>query len=587
MQMFDYSGLNPEQHEAVFSDHPRILCLAGAGTGKTQVLTSRVARLWEADTSPDNMLCLTFTRAAGAEMKERVIKLIGTDGKKLFCNTFHAFCVDVIREYADLLGYDANFSVYDRQECDELMTGVLNDGQYNITVKKFTEYRAGKTEGMTAIVRKQAERASKEYDYRLRRNNAFDFDGLISTVKKAMGNNAEIRSELRSRYTYVFVDEFQDTDPEQWAIIQSMAPDNLFIVGDDFQSIYGFRGSDITIILGLARNPHWQTVKLERNYRSAQPIISAANALIRHNEQTEKKLTTDKEGMAVDFREPDDDDAEIVDITGRLKANQQLGRQKTTAVLARTNKQLDNAKAILRAHNIPCETAAAADNPLTGKGARELLAWVTAIENPQDDAAMHRVAAAEMSKADLLTAELIQLNGTGSFLDALRTTEAGTAFLDNYNGLVQAFVSSQDTVFGVNRLSLSLGIDAPGALFQIGEWQQRQTNLGESATAADLLAYVRLANVADKPAKERDASKTHLLTVHGSKGLEFDEVFIIGAVQGSFPSRGDIREERRLFYVAVTRAREYLNVSSPRAMADWGGTPRPATRSQFIEEARI
>jgi DNA helicase-2/ATP-dependent DNA helicase PcrA len=583
--MIDYSGLNPEQYEAVFSDRDRILCLAGAGTGKTQVLTRRVARLWEAGINPNNMLALTFTRAAGAEMKERVIGLIGEHGKFLFCNTFHAFAVEVIREYADRLGYEPTFTIYDQTECDDLLKEVLADLRLKISAKKVTEARAGKTADMTPKDRGAALGAVKEYEYRLRRNNAFDFDGLIQTLKRAINDDAEIHAALRSRYRYVFVDEFQDTDPEQWAIVQSIAPDNLFIVGDDFQSIYGFRGSDITIILGLDGNPDWQTVKLERNYRSTQPIIEAANALIKHNTQTEKSLTTDKPGLDIDYREPEDDNTEITEIIPRLLDNQRTAAWATTAILCRTNKQLDNAKAILTAHGVPCETLTAADNPLSSPGAKELLAWIAAIENPSDDAAIRRIAATKMSKAGVLEAEQVQLNGSGSLAEALRNTEAGIAFLDYINEQSQAFISSKDTTTGAAWLSESLGIYADQAIDEITRWQQRQDKLGEPTTAAALLDYVRLSNVADKPAKERDHTKTYLMTVHGSKGLEFDEVFIIGAAQGAFPNRGNLQEERRLFYVAITRAREYLNISRPLTMADWGGNQRPTERSQFISEA--
>jgi DNA helicase-2/ATP-dependent DNA helicase PcrA len=342
----DYTTLNPRQNKAVFSDYHRILCLAGAGTGKTAVLAHRIARLWEAGISPENILALTFTRAAGAEMKERVIWLIGPEGKKLFCNTFHAFCVDVIRDNAEHLGYDPGFTVYDQQEADELMDEVMADLKLKISKKKITKARMGGAGTMSAAERGAAFGAIREYEYRLRRNNALDFDGLIGTVKKAIHSDQAIHSGLNSRYKHVFIDEFQDTDPAQWEIVTSMDPDNLFIVGDDFQSIYGFRGSDISIILSLADDPEWQTIKLEWNYRSTLSIITAANALIKHNNQTEKTLITDKPGLEISYREPEDEEAEITGIIQRLIANQQAAGWATTAILARTNRQLDRAKTI-------------------------------------------------------------------------------------------------------------------------------------------------------------------------------------------------------------------------------------------------
>jgi DNA helicase-2/ATP-dependent DNA helicase PcrA len=532
------------------------------------------------------MLALTFTRAAGAEMKERVIGLIGPDGKKLFCNTFHAFCVEILREYAERLGYEPNFTVYDQTECDELLKEILADLRLKIPLKRVAEARAGKYGDMTVAARRDAERAVKEYEYRLRRSNALDFDELIATVKCAVNEDREIREVLQSRYRYVFVDEFQDTDPEQWVIVQSLAPDNLFVVGDDFQSIYSFRGSDVGIILSLANSLKWQTVKLETNYRSTMPVIKAANTLIRHNLQTEKKLVTDRDGVAVDFREPESDYREITDIIGRLMDNMRLGR--TTAVLARTNRQIDNAKAILTGRNVPCETLAAAGNPLTSKEARELLTWIAAIANPNDDVAMRKIAATKMSKAAILETEKRQLNmlsGVGIFCEALSETDAGRDFIDTYLAHAQSFEVAQDLVAGALVLTAALGIEANGAINEISRWQQMQADLGESATAVDLLNYVRLSDVVERPAQVRDASKTYLMTVHGSKGLEFDEVFIIGAAQGKFPGKGDIEEERRLFYVAITRAREYLNMSCPQMMTDWGGHPKQTEISQFVSEA--
>ena len=279
--MIDYSGLNVEQLEAVASSHPRILALAGAGTGKTRVLTHRIASLWENGTSTKNILALTFTRAAGVEMKERVISLIGNDGKGLFADTFHAFCADLIRENASDLGYEPNFSIYDQAECDETMKDVLQGLKYKIPLTRIADFRAGKTERMLPTDLKQAKRAFKEYEFRLKRNNAFDFDGLIGTARKAIIERPQIRLSLKEKYKHVFVDEFQDTDSRQWQIVAGFEPENLFITGDDFQSIYGFRGSEVGIILGLAQSKNWQVIKLEQNYRSTAPIVEAANALLR------------------------------------------------------------------------------------------------------------------------------------------------------------------------------------------------------------------------------------------------------------------------------------------------------------------
>jgi DNA helicase-2/ATP-dependent DNA helicase PcrA len=240
----------------------------------------------------------------------------------------------------------------------------------------------------------------------------------------------------------------------------------------------------------------------------------------------------------------------------------------------------------LKAGGVPFETLSTADNPLSRSGAKELLAWIAAIVNPSDDVAIRKIAAVGMGKAALLEAEQVQLSGSGSLIDALRETAGGSLFLDHYETQRDYYISAPDVATGATRLKINNRIDASGAVHEIVQWQQRQTDLGEGASAADLLEWVRLSNVADKPFKEIDASKTWLMTVHGSKGLEFDEVFIIGAAQGVFPGKDDIEEERRLMYVAMTRAREYLNISCPKVTEGWSGNKRPAEWSQFIREMK-
>lgn len=455
--MIDYSHLNAAQYDAVFSDHPRILCLAGAGTGKTQVLTRRVARLYESGISVGNMLALTFTRAAGAEMKERVISLIGNDGSQLFCNTFHAFCGNVLRENAEIIGYEPDFSIIDQAEQSALMGEVVEDLKLDVPLPIIHQVRAGKGR-IGAIQRNRAQTALNEYKYRLRYNNAMDFDCLIEYARELL-SRPEIAAKYREKYTHVFIDEFQDTDPVQWELVCKINPANLFIVGDDFQAIYGFRGSDIKIILSLADSPEWQTVKLEINYRCTIPIIAAANALISHNKQTKKTLIARKNGDDIEIITPKNNWTEIENIIPKLKQN--LALEIPTAIIARTNKQIQLVRRTLANYGVPC----------------------TPEETDPDS-------------------------------------------------------------------------DTP--------------------------------NLEAAPARSSAANEIHLMTAHGSKGLEFDEVIIIGANQGTFPnSKGDIQEERRLFYVAMTRTRERLVISSPQSIINtyYGAMEEsPAEQSQFIRE---
>ena len=588
MQMGDYSTLNPAQKTAVFSDHRRILCLAGAGTGKTQVLTRRVARLSQSGIPTGKMLALTFTRAAGSEMKDRVISLIGDDGKDLFCNTFHAFCVNVIRENADLIGYNPKFSIYSQDEQIMLMRRVIEDLKLKITLPMMEQVRAGR--GTVGVAqRKQAQTALKEYKARLRYNNAFDFDSLIEYTRELL-EFPSIAEKYRERYTHIFVDEFQDTDPVQWDLVCKINPENLFVVGDDFQAIYGFRGSDITIILNLAQDPEWQTVKLETNYRSTTPIIAAANTLIKHNTQTDKALIAQKDGREIKFSEPEDEENEIIGIIPQLKQN--LADGTSTAILARTNKQLATARQILTANNIPCNTKTAASSPMASTESKLLFDWIDALENPHDDAAVIRIAYQMVSNEVINKIEAAQYKTyDGHFLRSASEIESGKPFAEHF-GKMWRFYSQQITEntrpheiakMIAERLSLD---NLQPLIEEIEKWEIKQEKLGEAITLNDFCEYARLAEISEPPPAKITTDEINLMTVHGSKGLEFDDVIIIGANQGVFPNKGDIEEERRLFYVAITRARERLLISSPQTIKNYRGEITPTEKSQFIGELR-
>ena len=583
--MIKYDTLNTGQREAVFSIAPRILCLAGAGTGKTQVLTRRIARLWETGVKPVNMLALTFTRAAGEEMKERVIGLIGNDGKGLFCNTFHAFCVEIIREYAHLVKLDSNFSIYDQDESDEVINEVLRDLKLKITAKKFNDFRAGKAGGIPAVLLKQAKVALNEYWARLTRSNAVDFDRLIELVETLLKEKVAVQQALNARYRYVFVDEFQDTDSKQWGLINAMNPNNLFIVGDDNQAIYGFRGGEVDIILSLSKSPDWQTVKLEQNYRSTRQIITAANALIQHNNQTDKILIANKEGVPIDFREPLDEEREISDIAERLMLN--LRQNKSTAILARTNRQIDRVMEYLKERSIPYERLASTESPLSTKGAKDVFTWLTLITNPDNNAALRKIASQQLGKHAYNEAEMLQLRGNLTFGEALNETVEGRNLLQQIDERRESFKQGKWVSAGVASLFQSLEIDGSFVVPEVIKWEQRSIMLGESSSVSAFLDYVMLCSISAKPIRERDSGKVYLMTAHGSKGLEFEEVFVIGVAKGMFPSGKNIEEERRLFYVAITRAREYLNVSCPKEIIDWSGGAKLAERSGFITEALI
>lgn len=609
MGTIDFSTLNEAQYRAVMSDAGRLLCLAGAGTGKTRVLTCRVARLYQGGVETKHMACLTFTRAAGAEMKERIIGMIGDAGRQLFCNTFHAFCVRIIRHRGNLMGYDEKFSIYDQDDQRAILSAIIGTLHYQVSLKQVLDYRAGRW-APKPPEEKQCKEILKEYDFRLRQNNAIDFDGLLETALRLLHKFPSVRQEYHRRYPYLFVDEFQDTDHRQLELINLIDPEHLFVVGDDFQSIYGFRGSDIDIILGMAKNPAFEVVKLERNYRSTMPIVAAANALIRNNTQTEKTLTTGRPGDPVECAVWDDADEEVTRTAERISDLVQSARARygDIAILARTNRQIEAAKEGLDAAGIPCTLMNAARDPLKGSDAKQILAWLDAVINPSNDAGIRKVIdypTPTIGALGLLEVQKYQYKAGGTFLDAIRATGKAPEFLHRYGAVSAAILQGQADGRPVSEDGSAAFVEAARrtgalgryadeyrqnrllaiseAIAEIDAWKARQQEIGEPFDVEAMLQWVALRDIQDKAA-EAQRDEVRLMTVHGSKGLEFPIVFVIGMNQGTFPGRGNLEEERRLFYVAMTRAKDRLFLSRARTDCGWGGNPEPQEPSRFLDE---
>jgi len=599
-------GLNKAQFEAVTSEHKRILCLAGAGTGKTKTLTSRIALLNENRVSCNSMLALTFTRLAGKEMKERVIKLIGkSEGSKLFCNTFHAFCVKVLRQYGSRLGYDADFSIYDQDDCASIIQTIIEDYRYNTTLKKVQVMLALVLDVDKAlkdgIVSEQEElKVIKDYQYHLKRNNAFDFDGLMNNVSLLLESNQDIRLELQKQYSHVFVDEFQDTNNIQWSILALIDPENLFVVGDDFQSIYGWRGANIDLILMLSTHPRWQTIKLEQNYRSTQPIVEAANRLIKHNvSQTEKVLISVLEGElpVIDVLENEQQEARI--ITAAALSQVVDGNYADMAVLARTNKQLQKIKDTFDTFNIPAEVINNAEDIFKKTDIRSLFAYLELLVNPKDDHAFKKAInfpVTRLTSAELARLQLIAIDCECSLYESLPKFEGPTS--DFTTGINLLSIEGGDaavifdtlvdyldliTTYGEQGRRYSKGTDIAQALLKLGNWCETQKSLGEDCSISAFLKWLHIRDIQDKLLDKQNRVK--LMTVHAAKGLEFESVFIAGMNQGCFPSRrGDLEEERRLFYVAVTRAKRNLYICRTKNVDAGHGGGYMSMPSQFLGE---
>lgn len=612
-----YDGLNEAQAAAVRSDHPRILCLAGAGTGKTRVLTHRIARLYEDGVHPDQMLALTFTRAAGAEMKERIIQLIGEDGRDIFCNTFHAWAVKLIRQYAYRLGYTPAFTIYDTDDKTAIIDQIIKDLQYDTKTKavldamdKSNLYRVPFPEG-------DIENIVKEYTFRCKKNNAIDLDGLISAVGYLLQDEI-IQRSVRETWPYIFVDEFQDTDHRQMDILDAINPENLFVVGDDFQSIYGFRGADVSIIMNMAENPEYEVVKLEENYRSTEPIITAANRLIKHNNQTEKVLRNDRKGPEIrlaDMPSPEEEMLACIDIIDSIHNRFIEDWQgldipyKDIAILGRTNKQIQEAAAALTAAGIPNVVRTKSADVLESQEAKKLFAWMEAILNPRDDATIEIVLnwpETTIQPREKNNVEMYMLSNDCSFKTALEATESAVGFLDMYRDIQEIVWENYDLDEEISAMDLFEYVTAGTGIVEnyhdkglinrintiyelrdtIQSWQDHQVDIGEPYTAAAWLERYRMRMLEAVNKQEEHEDAVQIMTAHGSKGLEFEAVIIIGCNNKSFPlGRGDIEEERRLFYVALTRAKKYLYLTRSRQKSVvWGNMPKEEEESIFLQE---
>ncbi|EGW36496.1 ATP-dependent helicase [Desulfosporosinus sp. OT] len=599
-------SLNEQQLQAVTSDSSIILNLAGAGSGKTRVLTHRMAYLHqEKRVGTGNMLALTFTRLAAKEMKERVMKLVGTsEGYKLTIGTFHSFCVQVLKEWGHLVSLEKNFTIYTEDDRRAIIQSCIEELGYKVKMQDVLDnlYTIFPDESTIS-------RVASEYYYRLKRNNAVDLDGLLFFTKEALAFT-QVQMSLQSRYRYVFVDEFQDTNDIQLEIIQLLNPDNLFVVGDDAQSIYQFRGANVQNIIDFPNKyPGCEVIKLERNYRSTKQIVLASNTLIKHNvSQTEKKLVTDRDGADITYLVMPDESIEAVNVADMISAEYRLTETwSDIAVLARTNRQLQKIKEVLDQRNISSLIISSQDDVFKKDDIRKIIAFIETALNPMDDMNIRKVInfpEARVTDLEIQNLEFVALELGRSLSEAMYlVTEKENRFLSLLK-LIKEITEENETALEVIKETIQkldlrfhyydLGLnnrndDMDTMLHEVEKWQNVQESLGESGGIYSFLKWIKTKDVQEKLVQEKvDAVK--LMTVHASKGLEFTVVFVIGMNQGVFPSKRteDLEEERRLFYVAITRAKDRLYLTRPEQRETYPGGPmKLQVESQFIREIQV
>ena len=598
--------LNKEQVEAVQRTEGPLLVLAGAGSGKTRVLTHRIAYLiQEKGVFPSHILAITFTNKAAAEMRERVEKLLPGEGNSVWVSTFHSMCLRILRREIEHLGYDRDFSIYDTDDQRTLMRQILKELKIDsktlreravLSQISQTKNRGGNAEDYLSesdgdYLSKLIYQCFKRYEEKLKENNALDFDDLLLKTLELFERFPEVLLQYQERFRYILVDEYQDTNDVQFRLIYSLAKkySNICVVGDDDQSIYRFRGANLENILSFeAEFPGCHTIKLEQNYRSTSPILNLANTVIAENRRRKsKKLWTEKtEGKEVLFQEYETAEEEAREVIRHIRGENRF--YKDFAILYRTNAQSRLFEEQCIAWNIPYQIVGGV-NFYQRKEIKDLLAYMKIMVNQKDDIAFERII--NVPKRGIGNASIEKLRQYGlqfggfSLIETIPFAKAaglsGKALseIDKFSQTVESWKKEElgklierildDTGYETELLSEG-AIEAESRMENIRELEGKllsyiQEN-GEDASLAAFLEEVSLLSDLDRSDLTED--KITLMTLHGAKGLEFPVVFLVGLSDGLFPSAlslGDdeeIEEERRLCYVGITRAEEELYLSS-------------------------
>lgn len=608
-----YETLNDMQQMAVFHTEGPLLILAGAGSGKTRVLTHRIAYLMEEKhVSPYNIMAITFTNKAAAEMRNRVNKIVGFGAEQVWVSTFHSACVRILRRYIDRIGYSTDFTIYDTDDQKRLMKNVIKDlnldskiYKENGMLNKMSDFKNKlMTTGDVASMAKSDFKmlnVSKIYDnYQeaLKKNNALDFDDLIMKTVQLFTKCPEVLESYQDRLQYIMVDEYQDTNAAQFAFVKLLAQkhQNLCVVGDDDQSIYKFRGADITNILQFEKYfPNARVIKLEQNYRSTKNILEAANAVIHNNEgRKDKTLWSDNEkGDKIDLYQAEDGYSEAEMVASTIKENVDNGRSDYSdyAILYRTNNQSRVLEEKLMMKNIPYKIIGG-QNFYQRKEIKDIIAYLRVISNPTDDIAVERIinvpkrgiGATTVDKVkdyaraygmDLYEALMDVENIPGLSRAAVKIKKFTNLIegykKDEYYGEIEKLTKDilDDTGY-VSELAAENTDEANGRIENIDELVSKIVEYQENAEDPVLSEFLEeVALVSEIDNLSEDSSYVVLMTVHSAKGLEFPYVFLCGMEDGLFPGymsimSGDneeLEEERRLCYVAITRAMKKLTIS--------------------------
>ncbi len=630
-----YDSLNPAQKEAVYCTEGPLLILAGAGSGKTRVLTHRISYLIdEKDVNPWNILAITFTNKAAGEMRERVDRLVGMGAEQIWVSTFHSMCVRMLRRFIDHLGYDRNFTIYDTDDQKNVMKEVCK--KLNIDTKIYKErmilsaISSAKNEMISSreyelaaqgdYSKRRIAEAYNEYEAVLRKNNALDFDDLLVKTVELLKNNEDVLKLYQDRFKYIMVDEYQDTNTVQFKLVSLLAGKyrNLCVVGDDDQSIYKFRGANIYNILNFEKEyPDATVIKLEQNYRSTKHILDTANAVIRNNTGRKDKTlwTANEEGKKVRLRRYQNERDEALHIVSEIGNKVSKGEAKYNefAILYRTNAQSRVLEERFVTQSIPYKIVGGV-NFYQRKEIKDILAYLKTIDNGRDDLAVRRII--NIPKRGIGATTLSRVADYGAqrglnFYESLemcddipmigKAVDKIKGFVNmidvfkaklDYIGLAELVQEILDETGYVKELEAESTEEAMGRIENIDELMNKVIAYEEEEDEPTLSGFLEdVALVSDIDGLDETEDYVVLMTLHSAKGLEFPYVYLSGMEDGLFPSYMsivnddplEIEEERRLCYVGITRAMKELTLTCARSRMVHGTTQYNKV-SRFVEE---
>lgn len=621
-------NLNEEQIKPATTLDGRVLVLAGAGTGKTRVLTARIFNLISAGVSPSNILAITFTNKAANEMKERISK-INNDANQVTACTFHSLCAKILRIEAERLGYSSNFAIYDEHDKEQILKNIIkanldlfpDENKRKAFLKSFPDviskiktynYKTDEIRSaglMSSYTGDEVLMMYLRYQEELKKSNAMDFDDLLLNVYKLFCEHKDILEKYQNKYKYIHVDEYQDTNKIQHKIVELLGEKNgnIFLVGDEDQGIYSWRGADISNILTYAKKyPDTRMFKLERNYRSTSSILKAANRIISHNKiRNQKNLWTDvDEGECVSIFEYDNDREEASDIISQICRKVRRGDNYSNyAILVRTNATTRLFEDQCRMNGVPYKMYGGFKF-YDRKEIKDIHAYVRLIVNQKDNASFQRIVNYPgRGIGDKTISDLIEFANMKeiSLYEAMNLCDAKlNAKFKNFIEIMQhlnAFATNHKPSEVVKEIYNYTGIKKILKLGKNEKDESATENIEEliSSIVEDesvqpdltLNEYIESISLITSYSERDDMDAVTIATVHGVKGLEFQNVYVAAVEEGGFPIGSDeeVEEERRLMYVAVTRAKKFLQVSSARIRMKYGNLQYMKT-SRFIQELK-